>query len=351
MGKKPKIVFIARHHCMRVVKIAIVLLDKGYDVYLITEKATQYSEIYNTVSLWPSIEHLYQTIKLHKDADLFHVHNEPSFFVSAVKDMLPDMPVILDVHDSMLLRRTDEEVNKAQDEQVYRYTIDERNNIQLADGLVFVCNPMKEMVTETYSTTQPNIVLYSMVPRMFYRIDFSQWIGGLVYEGRVDLPAKLTREWDFFKYTDYLPFAAKCRELGIDFHLYCPRENKDVVEAYQKACFFHEPQKYDKLIRKIGSHDWGLVGNLELTSEWNLAMPNKLFEYIAGCTPVVAMNAGESSKLIEEYGLGITVNSLEELTERWGEHREKRKTVIRNRFALSMDENIWKLEELYGKFL
>ena len=318
---------------------------------MISEKATQYSEAYTTVSLWPSIEHLYQSIKLHSDADIFHVHNEPSFFVTAVKDMLPDKPVVLDVHDSMLLRRTDEEVDKAQSEQVYRYTIDERNNIQLADGLIFVCNPMRDMVVDTYKTTQPHIVLYSMVPRMFYRIDFSQWLGGLVYEGRVDLPKHLTPEWDFFKYSDYLDLSNKCKDLGIDFHVYSPRGNSEVVEAYKKVCLLHEPVKFEKLIRVLGSHDWGLVGNLNSYQEWELAMPNKLFEYISACVPVVAMNAGECSKIIEEYGLGITVNSLEELTERWGEHRDYRKSVVQNRFKLSMDDNIHKLEELYRNFL
>jgi glycosyltransferase involved in cell wall biosynthesis len=329
----------------------LVLLNKGYEVHLITEKATQYSDAYATVALWPSIEHLYQSIKLHKDADLFHVHNEPSFFVSAVKDILPDKPVILDIHDSMLLRRTDAEVREANEEQIYRYTIDERNNIQLADGLVFVCDPMKEMIEKTYATTQPSIVLYSMVPQMFYRIDFGRWMGGLVYEGRVDLSRQLTKEWGFFRYSDYQDLAIKCRELGIDFHVYSPRQNSEVVEEYNKICILHEPQRFEKLIRVLGGHDWGLVGNTEFSNEWNLAMPNKLFEYLAACVPVVAINAGESSKFIEEYGIGITVNSLEELTERWAEHREVRKIVIRNRFSLSMDDNIYKLEELYKNFL
>jgi hypothetical protein len=336
---------------MRCQKESIVLLNKGYNVHLITEKATQYTEYYSTISLWPSIEHLYESIKLHKDADIFHVHNEPSFFVNAVKDIFPDKPVILDVHDSMLLRRTDEEVDKENDEQVYRYTIDERNNMQLADGLVFVCKPMQEMAVETYGLTQPNIILYSMVPKMFYRIDFSRWIGGLVYEGRVDLPGMLAKEWDFFKYTDYTSLAKKCIELGIDFHVYCPRENQKVIEEYNKVCFMHEPQRYDKLIKKLGSHDWGLVGNLDKTREWDLAMPNKLFEYIAGCVPVVVINAGESSKVVEEHGIGITVGSLEELRDRWKEHREIRKTLIANRFKLSLDDNIEPLEELYRRFL
>ena len=70
----------------------------------------------------------------------------------------------------------------------------------------------------------------------------------------------------------------------------------------------------------------GLVGNLDVTSEWKVAFPNKLFEYIAAGVPVVAINADECADFITEYGFGIVVKDLYELAERWEEHTEIRKT-------------------------
>jgi len=103
----------------------------------------------------------------------------------------------------------------------------------------------------------------------------------------------------------------------------------------------------DRLAKCLGSHDWGLVGNLHPHEEWRNALPNKLFDYMAGCTPVVAMNAEHSAEWILKYDIGIVVDSLEELGQRWREHREKRKNVIRQRRLFEMENHIHELEALY----
>src|ERR1041385_579576 len=196
---------------------------------------------------------------------------------------------------------------------------------------------MKKVVGDEMGLTQPNVVLPSYVTKGYYRIDFDKWQGGLVYEGRIDIPDELPKKWaSFFHYSDYLELGAKCKEIGMDFHIYSPRENEEVRKRYAPVSILHEPQKYHKLIRVLGSHDWGLVGNLRPHTEWKHALPNKLFEYMAACLPVVAINADESSRIIDEYKLGITVSSLEELRDRWPEHRECRKNVIKHRYEFSM---------------
>jgi glycosyltransferase involved in cell wall biosynthesis len=89
------------------------------------------------------------------------------------------------------------------------------------------------------------------------------------------------------------------------------------------------------------------VGNTTKTREWDVAMPNKLFEYVATGVPVVAMNAANSARFLEETGLGIKVSGPEELAERWPEHREVRKKLFKERQAWSMNQHIHKLEDFY----
>lgn len=346
-----KIVNIARHACIRVMKIGLPLISRGYDMHLITNKISQYSDHYNSVSSWFDLDHLYKTIKLHSDADIFHVHNEPSWFVTVVKEVFPDKPVVLDVHDTMLLRRSQEEVDKANNSEIFRHTIDERNNFQLADGLVFVCNPMRDMVLDEYKTTVPYAVVPSMLPERFYRVDFSQWIGGLVYEGRIDTEDELDGKWDFFQYANYIDMARECARVGMDFHIYTPRKNASVREQYEKVCYLHPPQELSRLIKLLGSHDWGLVGNCKVHEEWKHALPNKLFEYMAGCTPVVCFNADASWDFIKDIGVGIKVDSVEELAQRWAEHRECRKNVVKYRAEFTMERHIHKIEKLYKELV
>lgn len=345
-----KIVMITNHACIRVMKMALPLMDKGHHVHLITQKVTQYSDLLSSVSVFQNLDQLQAAIKNHADADIFHCHNEPNWFVTAVKEVM-DKPVVLDVHDSMLLRRTDDEVAKSEDESIFRITVDERNNFQLADGLVYVCDPMKRIVDDTYKIDCPRIVLPSFLPIRFYRVDFLKWVGGLVYEGRIDIPDELDAKWNFFQYANYLKAAKECERIGIDFHIYTPRKDQKVREAYQDVCFLHEPQTLSRLIKHLGGHDWGLVGNVDAHEEWKHALPNKLFEYMAGCVPVVCINADESWDFIREYGVGIKVDSFDELASRWSEHRKCRENVIKHRMKFTMETYIDKLDGLYREVI
>ena len=340
---------------MRVFKQAIPLIERGHEVHLITNKVSQGSNRCASVHVYEDTDQLYAAIKSFGDtADVFHCHNEPSWFVTMIKDVNQNTPVVLDIHDSHLLRKTTEEDDKEQQDnpESFRIGIDERNNFQLADGLIYVCEPMKRIVGGEFDLHQPSIVLPSYVPKGFYRIDFDRWVGGLVYEGRIDVPDELPKKWaSFFHYSDYLDMGRKCKEIGMDFHIYTPRENEEIRRRYAEVSILHEPQKYERLIKVLGGHDWGLVGNIRHHTQWKNALPNKLFEYLAACVPVVSINAEESSRLIDEYGVGITVQSPEELASRWSEHRACRKNVIKHRFSFAMDNHIHKVEELYKQVI
>lgn len=346
-----KIVFISGHSCIRVHKQGLPLIDAGHEVHLIAKKQVAFSEFYKTFIHYSDIGQCIEGIKLHSDADIFHCHNEPSWFVSAVKEIFPDKPVILDVHDSFLTRTTDEQANEATSKGLphVRITTEERNNFQLADGLVFVSESVLEAVTSEFSLNQPRIVLPSFVPKTLYQYHTKEWLGGLAYEGRVTLPEdhKGLNLNTGAEYCDYLQVAEEARRIGIDFHLYAGREDKPFMDVYSDKAFVHPGYAYRDLLRQISRHDWGLVGNLINSPQWNMTLPNKLFDCLAAGVPVVCINAKESSKIVEKNGIGITVSSLEELTERWAEHRECRKNIWKCRQDLSMEKNMNGLFKLY----
>jgi glycosyltransferase involved in cell wall biosynthesis len=304
-----------------------------------------YGEKYKSLSIYSDMEQLYASIRTHKDADLFHCHNEPSWFVTAVKQVLGDKPAILDVHDSMLVRVKPEEEGKV------RISIDERNNFQLADGLVFVNEPMANFVRDEFKLPQPWLALPSYVPIQFYRIDPFQYLGGVVYEGRVDLPTELSKEMEFFSYCDYTKLADQFKEAGVAFNIYTPRKDKAIQEHYKDRAAWQGSHEYHNLIRKIGRHDWGLVGNVDKHPAWEMALPNKLFEYIAAGVPVVCMNAPVAGELVEKHGVGIHVESVDELKRRWKEHRVCRRNVALKGHSFCMENHIGGLESLYEDVL
>lgn len=256
-----KIVMLSRHGCIRVMKEAAPLIHAGHEVHLVVEQITQFSEQFASVSVYQDMDQLYNSIRLHADADIFHAHNEPSWFVTVVKDLGMKVPVILDMHDSNLIRKTPEEqdAERETNPDAFRVSVDERNNAQMADGLVFPCEPMRAQVTMEFGCKQPNLVLPSYLPKGFYRFDFANWHGGLVYEGRIDTHDELPGRWrSLFAYSDYLDLAKKCKDLDVPFHIYTPRVNEEVRKQYGEVAIMHQPKPMQKLIKALGSHNWGL---------------------------------------------------------------------------------------------
>lgn len=348
------IVFLSYHACVRCQKEALPLIERGHKVHMIAWKPPSYVENYTTFTHCFDLHQFLAAVKLYsKTADVFHAHNEPSWFVSAVKEVC-DVPVVLDVHDSFLGRSTPEEEEEriSQGKRRTRVVNEERNNFQLSDALVFPGERFKNLVIGEFGLTQPAIVLPSYLPESLYLYDAKEWWGGLVYEGRVDVADELKDDdrAHGFRYSVYEQAAKECKDLGIDFHLQTVRTDAKFRETYKDA-FLHEPVGMDKLLRRLSRHDWGLVGNTYPTPEWDVAMPNKLFEYMAAGVPVVAINARECGDFVKEHGVGIEVESLSELRDRWAEHRQCRQNVYRKRKQWAMDAHIGKLEGLYRGLL
>jgi glycosyltransferase involved in cell wall biosynthesis len=347
--------FVSGHACIRCQKEALPLLEKGHKVHLVAGKIPGYYEQYSSFSYASGVNNYIEAIKmLDKVVDVFHVHNEPSWFVTLIKEH-SNKPVILDVHDSWLARMTEEEAEKMREEgkDVSRYYSEERNNFQLADALVFPSKPFAKQIMDEYGLTQPHLILPSYLPESFYRYNMDHYWGGLVYEGRVDLGKEIEKDPNLhgFRYCDYEDTAKEAQKLGLQFHIYTTRNDEAFKGVYEGISYLHEPRDVDKLLKSLTRHDWGLVGNVNPTPEWEVAFPNKLFEYIAACVPVVAINAKECGKFLKKHKIGIEVKSLDELKERWDEHTEIRKTLIKKRQQFTMNANIHLLEELYGKVL
>ena len=328
--------------------MGLPLLSKGYDVHLICQKIPAFGDYYKTISVATVPDQLFDEIALHGDADVFHVHNEPSWYVGCVKEVFPDKPVVLDVHDTMLVRIDPD------DEEHTRISVDERNNFTLADAHVFVSETVKEVCQREFSLSQPNIVLPSYVPKRFISIDPWKWLGGVVYEGRLDLPEKIKngpKGTEFFSYCDYTNLAKQLSEQGIMLFLYLASKSDGVQDHYGDTASFQGGYVFNDLIRKIGRHDWGLVGNIGNHPAWQAAMPNKLFEYMCAGVPPVVFNAKEAGRFVKEHDVGIVVDSAEELKDRWKEKRRCRANVFKKRSLFYMENHIGKLEDLYRELV
>lgn len=324
---------MAHHCCVRVQKQALALLDRGYEVHLIGNILPSAPE-FATTCHFSTVSQLREALRLHKDADIIHIHNEPSWMLIAAKEVLPNIPIVLDIHDAMVFRSTEEKYKSAE----------ERITFDWADGLVFVGEKCKQII----NPQKPSCVLPSYVNEQYYEFQGWQWVGGVVYEGRVDIP----KQKDFMQYCNYVDTCKGFQEIGIPFHIYTPGAGKEEKkDCYKSICHLCTPLPYDKLIRIMGCHDFGLCGNVKKYREWNVAFPNKLFEYLAAGIPIIALNCTEVAKFVRKHEVGIVVKSIQEIKDRWDERMECQKNVFLKRFEFTMEKHIHILEELYEELV
>jgi glycosyltransferase involved in cell wall biosynthesis len=324
-----KVVEVGHHCCVRLQKQAMALLEKGHQVHLVGKRLPNWPE-FTSLSYFSTVSQLREALRVHKKADIVHVHNEPSWMMLVAKEILPKVPVVLDIHDAMIFRSTELKYKSAE----------ERIAFDWADGLVFVGEKCRRII----NPKQPSCILPSYVNDAHYQYQAWQWIGGVAYEGRIDTPT----DKPFMQYANYVDACSEFFKAGIPFHIYAPGgDSEKKKKCYEQICHLCKTLPYDKLIMTLGCHDWGLCGNTKEYREWDLAVPNKLFEYMAGGIPIVAMNCAEVEKFVKKHGVGIAVKSVQELKDRWDERQQCQKNVFAKRFKFSMENNIHILEDFY----
>lgn len=304
-----------------------------HEVHLIGARKTTCWENFRTFALCHTANQFREAVKLHKDADIFHVHNEPNWLVAVVREAT-DKPIVFDVHDSMLYRSDKPEHRSAA----------ERLAFELSDAYVYVSGECRDISEKNNVSThgKPFCVLPSYVNKRFYKHADHKWVGGLVYQGLI------TTDKNMFtmQYANYQKFAAKCVELNLPFHLYSCNID-EYKEKYYKDAIIEGQLEYSDLIKSMGHHDWGVVGNVDSYKDWDVALPNKLFEYLAGGIPVAVINARQAGYFVRRYKVGIEVKSLEELKKRWNERAKCQSNVMKFRRQFCMENHIGKLEEMY----
>ena len=329
-----KVVKVGNHCCIRLVKEAVALISKGYEVHLVGfHKPNACEEDFASFSLCQNNRQLLDTLRLHKDADLFHVHTEPYHLVMAIREAGITKPIILDMHDSMEWRTDDPA----------KHVGEERLAISMSDGLVF---PSK-MCRDITNPSLPHCILPPYVNERFYKLLDHLRLGGIALNGKADPP----KEYDFMDYCKYEKLAKELKEAQIPFHIYTVWQNTEHLKFYEAISLPKPTLPYNSLLKSLGHHDWGLCGNLGQFKEWDVAMPNKLFEYLAAGIPVIAMNCKSVEEFVQEHQVGICVKSVQEIKDRWDERFKCQANVFKTRQKFTMENNISILEKLYAEVL
>lgn len=77
-------------------------------------------------------------------------------------------------------------------------------------------------------------------------------------------------------------------------------------EGVSDRIYWHDAVPNTELVKYIGAADASMMIIEPVTESYRLALPNKLFESIQACTPVIASSLLEMKKIVDSYGVGLT---------------------------------------------
>jgi len=352
-GGKETILMISNHACVRVLKEAIALKVKGYQVGVLASVIPMGRSFYDSVSIYSGPRELACAIGM-SNADILHVHNEPDWMVTVAKENSGGRPVVFDVHDLDSLRG-----KGIQPEEVSAFNA--------ADAVVHVSDKCKESAETSHASikNKPSTVLFSYVNECFVADDSmivkNPSFDSVVYEGGVNAdqsPKKLTDNEKAtctnpndqlsvnLRYLVDIVKAFRCYEYAVN--IYPPIDPGNLLYESLGA-FVSKPLIYPNMLTAIRPHGLGIVGAAYISDLMNAAMPNKLFEYMSQGVVPVCINANEASKFIKDNDCGITLTSFNNVRGDLKEAPDKRANVLKLRKELTMESQIYKLIELYNQ--
>jgi len=117
----------------------------------------------------------------------------------------------------------------------------------------------------------------------------------------------------------------------------------------------HHTLNHKRLLYEITQYDLGWAGlnNAKNREHLDIALPNKILEYVSGGLPVIAFPHRTIQRFIEKYGIGLIIKDVDELPEtlRNVNIPELKEHVMRLRHELTVESKIPKLVDFYDRII
>ena len=351
-GNPLRILVAGAHFCIRIIKEARALMKRGYIVDALAGNLSYGIDNFDRIYYWNSgnpnvgIRQLKSMLPvLAGSYDLYVWHNEPDFPVKMMYDAGMG-PIVLDAHDLDSVRQN-------------ILTVDEIDMFKYADGVVHVSKPVHDWANELHNYTKPTTILYSFCNDdiVDYDEEADSKRSGIVYEGGANPPENASGFGESFRYRSLYPICKRVVELGNDLTMYIG--NSDALASYSDfGASIFPPTNYTEMMRGMVRYKWGLVcfNNADGTQrQTNMTLTNKWQEYMMCGLPVIVFGAAETARITKELGVGVVLENLDDLgnvdTNYGHLYPTLKANVEKARKILTMEQNIWKLENLYREII
>lgn len=325
--------------CIRTFKQSKIMLERGHEVDALAQTHGFGFNIYTRALSWADHAQLARAIETSK-ADLIHVHTEPDWIVSFVKEHAGGRPVVMDVHDPDSLR-TCKPPNQ-----------DEVSAFQAADAIIHVSEPCRTHCELWHGKGKPTAIVYSCVPQVFYNQSQDVNWSSICYEGGLTSLTVDANGHAYFRNMHYP--VQKFIEAGFNVSLFAVGSHEIDLSYESMGALVARDLNYTNMLAGIRNHAFGFVGSSATTKIMNAAMPNKLFEYVSQGVVPVCWNADTAGEFVQRNGIGIWLKSdddLSDLRAKLEKGPAYRRNLLKIRDRWNMETQAEPLEQFYRSLL
>jgi glycosyltransferase involved in cell wall biosynthesis len=336
-----KILMVSNGCCIRVIKEGTTLEGLGHDVTYLHTKVNNpdLRQLLAKESYYDSPAMLRNKL-VRFNPDIVHVHAEPATLVMHVWEMLPDVPIVFDIHDCLFMRYGD-------------LLQEEVDAFHQADALVYPSKGYMLGITRACpkeTDGKRNQVLRPYMPKHLTvsgTPPLSQ-IEGLVYEG-----GSVPRGDVKVSYRDFSDIIKRTHDENIPFFIFSANSTGlDYTASLYGLTFPRTP--YIALLVQLSRFSYGLLAPGYFPDKhMEVCMPNKLFEYLSAGLPVITWGCSEVSEFVRENGCGEVLSHPDDLTfTKWqdllGRRGEFLPAVHECNEKYTMESQLPVLEEIYA---
>jgi len=289
---------------------------------------------------------------------IIHSHNAPDLLtISAIEAVNGEVPVIHDCHEALTLRETGYYAADDEETIMNKYPTQEKTANEQSDGRIYVTEGVRDYIQRRYDVDPSgDIVFYSYVCESLVpdhlRRKLSEKDGQthIVYIGTV---TSIIEDSHY----DLREIFREIADYKTHVHLYVTIWGaKD--KAYQRLAeendfiHYHGHLNQKRLLHEITQYDFGWAGfnvNSKNKRHLDVALPNKIFEYIACGLPVLAFPHKNIKKFLHRYNVGLVSDNVDEMIPQLqnGNTENIRRNVLNSRQKFSIEKNISKVISFY----
>lgn len=293
--------------------------------------------------------------------DIIHSHNAPDYLTTAANKASNNIPVVHDTHEVLSIQHSGF-FSSDNEESLSIYVLEEKAANEQSEARIYATEGIRRYIQSRCQVNIENdLVFPNYVSQSHLPMSFKKKLSendGQIHIAYVGCITSHLRESHYYLIDIFKELAS--HKLHIHIHPtsnLITRSNRTYEELAAKNDFIHYHRHMDRrrLLNQLTQYDYGWVGlnTARNRKHLEIALPNKVIEYVACGMPVLAFPHKAIEYFIEKNRVGLVGRNVDGLARQLAKVNlsELRLNVEKHRHHLVIEEKIGQVIKFYQELI